>query len=70
MAKRRAFLFAFMLIIGLFALLNALSNRRLAGLHGTDVIQLVASGLCFPVRLRGLGRRQEIPRGLTLSVSD
>ena len=28
-------------------LLNSLSNPRLAGLHGSDFMQLIASDLCF-----------------------
>jgi hypothetical protein len=42
-------LFLFLLMFGLAPLLNSLSNPRLAGLHGSDVVQLVASGLCFGV---------------------
>jgi hypothetical protein len=47
--KRRVVLFLFLLMFGLAPLLNSLSNPRLAGLHGSDVVQLVASGLCFGV---------------------
>ena len=36
-------------MFGLFALLNSLSNARLEGLHGSDIVQLTASGLCFGV---------------------
>ena len=32
---------------GLFPLLNSFGNSRLAGLHGSDFMQLIASGLCF-----------------------
>jgi hypothetical protein len=49
MGKRRVFLFLFLLVFGLFPLFNSLSNPRLAGLHGSDVVRLVASGLCFGV---------------------
>ena len=34
-------------MFGLIALLNSLSKPRVEGLHGSDVVQLVASGLCF-----------------------
>ena len=47
MGKRRMTLSIFLLIFGLFPLLNSLSNSRLGGLHGSDFMQLIASGLCF-----------------------
>ena len=47
MGKRRVILSLFLLIFGLFPLLNSLSNPRLGGLHGSDFMQLIASGLCF-----------------------
>lgn len=49
MGKRRVMLFLFLLAFGMLPLLNSLSNPRLAGLHGSDVVRLVASGLCFGV---------------------
>lgn len=36
-------------MFGLLALLNSLSNPRIEGLHGSDIVQLMASGLCFGV---------------------
>jgi hypothetical protein len=45
--KRRVILSVFLLMFGLFPLLNSLSNPRLGGLHGSDFMQLNASGLCF-----------------------
>ena len=47
MGKRRVILSLFLLMFGLFPLLNSLSNPRLGGLHGSDFMQLIASGLCF-----------------------
>ena len=47
MRKRRVTLFLILLMFGLIALLNSLSKPRVEGLHGSDVVQLVASGLCF-----------------------
>jgi hypothetical protein len=35
------------LIMGTLLLLNALDNPRLQSAHGTDLIKLVAAGLCF-----------------------
>ena len=37
----------FMLMFGVFPLLNALGNPRVQTLHGPDVLGLIASGLCF-----------------------
>jgi hypothetical protein len=47
MGKRRVILVLFLLLFGLMPLLNSLSNPRLQGLHGADVLQLIAMGLCF-----------------------
>jgi len=45
--KRRVILSVSLLVFGLFPLMNSLSNPRLGGLHGSDFMQLIASGLCF-----------------------
>jgi hypothetical protein len=37
----------FMLMFGVPPLLNALGNARIQALHVPDVLQLIASGLCF-----------------------
>ncbi len=37
----------FMFMFGLFPLLNAIDNPRVQTLHGSDVVGLIASGLCF-----------------------
>ena len=37
----------FMLMFGVFPLLNAIGNPRIQTLNGRDVLQLIASGLCF-----------------------
>ena len=37
----------FLLMLGLFPLLNALGNPRAQTLHGSDVLALIAAGLCF-----------------------
>lgn len=49
MSKRRVIRSLLLLMIGVFPLLNSLSNPRLAGLHGSDVVRLIASGFCFGV---------------------
>jgi hypothetical protein len=38
-----------LVLIGLVPLFNSLKNPRLAGLHGSDFVRLVASGICFGV---------------------
>ena len=45
--KRRLTLFLFLLMFGILALLIGLRNSRLEALHGSDILQLVASGICF-----------------------
>jgi hypothetical protein len=37
----------FLLLFGLFPLVNSLSNPHLEAAHGSDFVQLIASGLCF-----------------------
>ncbi len=37
----------FIFMFGLFPLLNAIDNPRVQTLHGSDVVGLIASGLCF-----------------------
>jgi hypothetical protein len=39
----------FFILFGVLALLNSLSNPRLAAAHGSDVVKLIAVGLCFGV---------------------
>jgi len=51
MGKRRVIPIVFLLLFGLFSLLNSLSNPRVVGLHGADILRLVAAGLCFGVAL-------------------
>ena len=48
MAKGKTLIVAlFMMMLGMAPLLNALSNPRLAAIHGPDIGQLLAVGLCF-----------------------
>ena len=47
--KTRLSVFAFLLLFGVFALFNSLNNPRIQGLHGSDVVRLIAVGLCFGV---------------------
>jgi hypothetical protein len=37
----------FILLFGLFALMNVLNNSRVKTLQGSDIVQLIAVGLCF-----------------------
>ena len=47
MGKRRLILFVFMLLFGLYPLLNCLGNPRLEALRGSDFMQLMGSAACF-----------------------
>jgi hypothetical protein len=49
MSKRRVILILFLLLFGFFPLLNSFNNPRIEGLHGADIAQLIAAGLCFGV---------------------
>ena len=55
MSDRRKFApFWVPLLFGILALANILGNPRIATLHGSDVVQLIAVGLCFGVALTTL----------------
>jgi len=41
-------------LLGLMALLSSLSKPRVEALHGSDILGLVASGMCFGVAFVGL----------------
>ena len=45
----------FLMLFGVMALLNSLSNPRLAAAHGSDLVRLIAVGLCFGVGALLLG---------------
>ena len=47
MHRRRVIVAVFALMFGLCPLLNALGNPRVQTLHGSDVLALIAAGLCF-----------------------
>jgi len=61
MSKRRVILILFLLLFGFFAVLNSFGNPRIEGLHGSDVTQLIASGLCFGVSFGVLIGRRRFP---------
>ena len=42
------------LIIGLIGLINLIHRPRFASYHNVDVLQLLASGMCFGVALAAL----------------
>jgi len=46
MHKRRMFLFVFLILFGIFAILNVLSRPRLSAAHGADIVQLIAGPFC------------------------
>ena len=39
----------FLILFSVMPLLNSLSNPRLAGAHGSDLLKLIAVGLCFGI---------------------
>ena len=39
----------FLILFGLMPLLNSLGNPRLAAAHGSDLLKLIAVGLCFGI---------------------
>jgi hypothetical protein len=41
----------FVTVPGMFALLNSLNNPRFAALHGSDIVKLLAAGICFGVAI-------------------
>ena len=40
---------AFLILFGVMPLLNSLSNPRLAAAHGSDLLKLIAVGVCFGI---------------------
>ena len=52
--RRRLAPFWVPLLFGILVLANVLGNPRIATLHGSDVVQLIAVGLCFGVALTTL----------------
>jgi hypothetical protein len=39
----------FVILFGVMPLLNSLSNPRLAAAHGSDLLKLIAVGMCFGI---------------------
>ena len=39
----------FLILFGVMPLLNSLSNPRLAAAHGSDLLKLIAAGVCFGI---------------------
>jgi hypothetical protein len=54
-------LFLFLLLCVPIPLLNSMGNPRLAGLHGSDFMQLNAASLCFGVGLGILVGGRKLP---------
>jgi len=48
------------LLLGLVALFASLGKPRVEALHGTDILGLIGSGMCFGVALVGLLGRLRI----------
>ena len=52
--RRKLVPFWIPLLFGLMALVNIVGNPRFATLHGSDVVQLIAVGMCFGVAIATL----------------
>ena len=52
---------AFLVLFGVFVLLNTLSNPRLSGLHGADRLRFIASGFAFGVGFGLLAGGRKFP---------
>lgn len=52
--RRRLVPFWLPLLVGFMSLANAVDRPRLAALRGVDLLQLIASGMCFGVALATL----------------
>ena len=50
-------------LMGILPLLNNLGKPRVAALHGSDVLGLVAAGMLFGVGFVGLMGRLDLPSG-------
>jgi hypothetical protein len=50
----------FVALFGVMALLSSLSKPRVEALHGSDILGLVASGICFGVAFVGLIGRLKV----------
>jgi hypothetical protein len=49
--RRKIVPFFIPLLFGILSFSSSISNPRVAALHGSDVLQLMASGMCFGVTL-------------------
>jgi len=54
MQKRSRIVGVLVLLMGIMALFSSLGKPRIEALHGTDVLGLIGSGMCFGVGLVGL----------------
>jgi hypothetical protein len=52
--KNSRFAGLFLLLFGFMALMGSLGKDRVAALHGSDIIGLMASGGCFGIAFIGL----------------
>jgi hypothetical protein len=59
--QRRLIVCLFLWMFGLFGLLRMIGNPRFEMLHGSDVVQLIASGVCFGVGFGVLFGKRKFP---------
>jgi uncharacterized membrane-anchored protein len=55
-SRRRLAPFWVPLLLGFMSLASALSRPRMADVRGSDIVQLIATGMCFGVALATLVR--------------
>jgi hypothetical protein len=53
-SRRKLVPFLFPLLFGLWAVFDIAAKPRFATFHGSDVVQLIAAGMCFGVVLAAL----------------
>jgi hypothetical protein len=61
MKRSRWAVCAFLILLGVFVLLNSLDNPRLSGLRGADRLKLIASGFCVGVGFGLLAGGRKFP---------
>ena len=59
--RRRVYLFVFLVILGLFPLMNSLRNPRVQMLHGSDIVRLMAAGWCFGIGFGAIVGKRKFP---------
>jgi hypothetical protein len=62
MHRRRTRVGVFVLMFGLFPLLNAIGNPRVQTLHGSDVVAIIDRGIVLWIRLGAAAEQAHVSR--------